>query len=128
MNNWFKPNPKKFQEALKYLKIKHPNSNTLEILFKAEIAHLNLYGRPISGINYIKSKNSIKSVEKIIDIDQNLDLNVFSISDLEILDKKLDILDLSPFKENQIIDYKKLITNPEVLDDLNEIDPFCIVI
>lgn len=129
MNQLFNPNYQKYQEALKYLKIKNPTeTNLINILFKAEIEHLNLYGRPITGVNYIKLSKGVNSLVKVTNSSQKLNLDVFSLSDLEILDKNLNELDLSSFKEQEVIDYKRLVTNPEVIADLSEIEPFSIVI
>lgn len=113
-----------------------------EIIFQAEILHLNLHARPITGVLYHKG-NLIYS----LDVNQiygalnpltkplpPLNTNNMSISDIKCLNQCLRTTNLSldsylnSLNPQEPVDYKKTITDPEVLAYLEEHDSFSIVI
>lgn len=144
----FSPNLQKALQIVRYLNKKQVSTDLIvKILFESEVEHLNLHGRPVTGIIYVKQNDLIlsKEIENLLNSHESkkrANLNLLSISDLTTINQKINefrdcnIDQIIEHNKNlsfwdsisNSIDYKKTITNPEVLLDLEELDPFRIVI
>lgn len=122
----FKPNHEKTIQALMYLNKKDLDSGIVALFF-ADLQHLNTYGRPVTGQSYIKKDGKIQILGILNYQEKTQNLNVFSQSDLEALDSFKNT-EVSDCLVDGVVDFKKFIYNTEVLNFLNEIDPFSIVI
>jgi hypothetical protein len=122
----FNPNNKKTIQALMLLNKENIKLATVALFF-SDIHHLNLYGRPISGQNYIKKDGKFQTLGFFQYQEESVDLDVLSQSDIEVLSlyKNKDIKD---FIKEGIIDFEKFIYNKEVLSFLKTIDSLTIVI
>lgn len=157
MNIHFNTNEDKIIESLLFILDKQPYreiSKIIQILFVAELIHLNLHGRPITGDIYIKRMNKIIPHVSLSIINRNNshfckkethrlfgtrkpDLDYLSASDITALLNAIERLDqLEPLQdfllrnlhENEIIPIEALIDNQEILGYLNENDSLSIVI
>ena len=107
----FDLNPNKVIETLVYLSSKKPNIDhyhMVKIIFYADKMHLNKYGRPILGDNYIKM-HAGPVPSYVLDIINLNDMVVES----EVLDKTINSLGI-------IQDYKRKLISPKRSADLLE--------
>lgn len=139
----FKPNLEKLKWCMVWvLNHRHCTPNNLsEILFQAEIDHLNQNARPITGVTYTKGNPVIcLEIEKLY-AELNplvkpltpVNTHYLSISDVNSLQKSLNMqLNPNPYLQNlqlgEKINYQKMIFNEEVLEYLAENDSWSIVI
>lgn len=148
----FKANLEKTTEVLLYLSFKTLNFKELIILiFKADIIHLNNYGRPVTGLNYIKENGyiSIQELNSLIKQASSettvpflkiqnsfipkrpANLDFLSESDKQTLSQEnnLDVDKiLNNTDEGKFLDLTHFIDNEEVLEYLYENDTLSIVI
>lgn len=117
-----------------------PNRLT-EIIFQAEVDHLNQHTRPITGANYYKGNQIFcLEIEKLYaELNPLLkplpvtNTRHLSISDVNCLKNcLLTILDTTPYIQslsfNDLINYQEMIFNQDILEYLKENDLFNIVI
>jgi hypothetical protein len=139
----FNPNLDKLKSCIVWVLAQrwYSPQEVTNIIFQAEIDHLNLYARPITGVLYHKD-NLIHclALEKIYNELSPLNkplppvsTDYLSISDLECLklnlDKKLILpLNLTNLAQGAVINYQSLVFNPEVLAYLTAHEGFDIVI
>jgi hypothetical protein len=112
-----------------------------EILFQAEIKHLNLHARPITGVNYYKGhlvycldiETIYESFNPLLKPLPPINTQHLSVSDIECLSQALTSkLTNSPYLNRlpptTVINYREMITNPEIWTYLAEHDPLSIVL
>jgi hypothetical protein len=132
----------KAEEYLRYLCTKLTDTIQAKVLFsvlfEAEMAHLNKYGRPITGDTYTMINGVPTPTFMGAGIDPDAEVRpsrtfkreLFSKSDLECLDAAFErASELSKFDyPDGPISFEQMIHNPEALEYLYDVEPFCMVI